>query len=325
LLRIHLTAEDLLRIKFASEPAPLIDVGHALAALQRQDPVFGRWRRGAAPRIPVAVRPLLGLVPPTATAPLFLDPISASLAEGLEQVQRTPRGLVASELSRVFPAGPPRTWVRLLAEHDRQTWRDLDRALSLAYRHLLADSWSRLRQAHRAELAWRSRLIAESGVQATLSALHPAVGWDGPVLLIKTPREWDFRPGGAGLTLLPSALWTGRPMATWHPDGSVAIIYAGLTPLPLTSEAPADPLAGLLGHTRAALLRLSLAERTTTELARGLEISLATVSSHTKALRQANLIVSIRSGKAVLHSATPLGARLVEGCSPPRSAGLPSA
>lgn len=323
-LRVHLTAEDLLRTRFASQPAPLIELSHALAALRRRDPVLGTWRRSAAARFPQAARPLLGLVPASATGPLFLDPVSTGLAEGLEMVQQAPTRVVCGELQRVFGTRPPPPWVRLLAARDRQTWRDLDRAQRAAYDQLLRDAWPRVRAGFRAELAWRSRLIAELGVQAALSALHPRISWDGTIMQIEAEGQLDVYPGGVGLTLLPSVLWTGRPMITDHPDGSTVIVYPALTPLPLIDVGAADPLAGLLGHTRAGVLRLAFRERTTTELARELGTSAATISGHTKALRAAGLIVTARAGKAVLHSVTPLGGRLLESAggrdlSPPAS------
>jgi DNA-binding MarR family transcriptional regulator len=95
--------------------------------------------------------------------------------------------------------------------------------------------------------------------------------------------------------------------------GPVTIVYPAMTPLPLVDEAASDALAGLLGHTRAAVLRLALTERTTTQLASELGVSAATVSGHTKALRAAGLIATARSGRAVLHSVTPLGGRLLGG------------
>jgi DNA-binding transcriptional ArsR family regulator len=212
----------------------------------------------------------------------------------------------------------------MLAERDRQSWHDLDRALRLAYQHLLAGSWPRVWSGFRSELAWRGRLIAELGVQAALSTLHPAITWSGTVLQIDTPKELDFHPRGAGLTLLPSVLWTGRPLIGDHPDGSTVIVYPALTPLPLIDEVAGDPVGGLLGRTRAAVLRLTIQERTTTELAGELGISAATVSGHTKMLRDAGLIVTTRAGKAVLHSVTPLGGRLLEGAAPPPAGGRPT-
>ncbi len=101
-----------------------------------------------------------------------------------------------------------------------------------------------------------------------------------------------------------------------HPDGSTVIVYPALTPLPLIDEAVGDPAGALLGRTRAAVLRLTAREHTTTELASELGVSAATVSGHTKTLRDAGLIVTTRAGKAVLHSLTPLGGRLLEGAAP---------
>ncbi|HZR48971.1 MAG TPA: helix-turn-helix domain-containing protein [Streptosporangiaceae bacterium] len=314
MLQVHLTAEDLLRTKFASQPAPLIELSLALATLQRRDPVFGTWRRSAAARLPAAARPLLDLIQPTGAGPVFLDPITTSLAEGLEEVQHSPSKLVLDELHWLFPAGPPAPWIRLVATRDRQTWRELHAAQRLAHRNLIDGTATRARHGYQAELAWRGQMIAESGVQATLSALHPSISWHGAILQINTPGHWELRPGGNGLTLMPSVYWTGHPTFTWHPDGSLAIIYAALTPLPLISQTHGDPLASLLGHTRAALLHLTVTEQTTTSLARELHVSPATVSAHTKTLRAAGLITTVRAGKAVLHSITPLGNRLLRSC-----------
>jgi DNA-binding transcriptional ArsR family regulator len=311
-LRIHLTAEDLLRIKFAAQPAPLIEVSTALAMLQRQDPGFAAWRRWAAAHLPAKARPLLELVPPTATGPLFLDPSSPSLPEALELVQRAPPEFVTAELDRVFAARPPTSFARRLAGRDREAWSDLRNALRLTHARLLENAWPQICAGFRAEVVWRGQVITDHGVRAAMSALHPLVSWDGPVMQIGIATEWDAWPRGCGLTLLPSLLWAGRPLVSWHIDGSVLIIYPALTPLPLIGEVTGDPLARLLGGTRAALLRLALQERTTSQLARELGVSAATVSSHTKTLRSAGLIVTVRAGKAVLHSVTPLGDRLLE-------------
>ena len=294
MLRIHLTAEDLLKTRFASQPAPLVETGLAIAALKRREPLFRAWRRSAAARFPLAARPLLELIPPSATGPLFLDPLSADLAEGLELVQSAPASYVTEELRRVARSRPPGPWLRSLAARDRDTWRDLDRALRAAHWHLV------------------------EGVREYLEAnkfdlLSGGIGWNGTVLQIETPRELDFHPGGAGLTLMPTAMWTGRAMVAGRPNGPVTIVYPAVTPLPLVDDVTRDALAGLLGHTRAAVLRLALTQRTTTQLASELGVSAATVSGHTKALRAAGLIVTARSGQAVLHSVTPLGGRLLDG------------
>jgi DNA-binding transcriptional ArsR family regulator len=310
-LRIHLTAEDLLKTRFASQPAPLLENVLAVATVQRREPVFERWRRSAAAQMPAAARPLFELIPPSATGPLFLDPITTDLAEGLELVQAVPASFVRRELRRLSARRPPGQYLRSLASTDRDTWRDLDLALRVTHHHLVEEAWPRILSAFRSELAWRSMLITDLSVQATLCTLHPSISWNGAVMQIETPAEFDYYPGGAGLMLMPSPLWTGRAMAAQQPDGSMLILYPAMTPLPLIDEAANDPLAELLGHTRAAVLSLALTQRTTTELARELGVSAATVSGHTKTLRAAGLIATARAGKAVLHSVTPLGSRLL--------------
>ncbi len=311
MLRVHLTAQDLLRTRFASQPAPLIEVVLALAALQRRDPGFGRWRRAAAAGFPVQLRALLELVPPSATGPVFLDPFCTDLAEGLALVEQTPASFAAGEIRRVYAARSPTPLARMLAERDRGTWQDLVRALHLAHRYLLQDNLPQLHSGFRSEVAWRSRLLAELGLHDTLAALHPLVSWNGTMLQIDAPAELDLYPGGAGLMLLPSLFWTGRPLLGEHPDGSAVLVYPAITPLPLVGEVTEDPLGELLGHTRAAVLGLAVTERTTSELARELHVTAAAVSGHTKTLRAAGLIVTTRAGKAVRHSVTPLGDKLL--------------
>jgi DNA-binding transcriptional ArsR family regulator len=305
-----------LRTRFATHPAPLIEVGHALAALHRRDPVLASWRRAAATGLPRAAQPLLQLIPPSATGPLFLDPVTTSLGEGLDLVQSAPASFVRAELDRITGPRRPPPWMQNLADRDPDAWRDLDHGLRLSYQHLLRGNWPRVWSGFRAELAWRGRLIAERGVQAALSTLHPSISWSGPVLQIRAQKDLELHPRGGGITLLPTMLWTGRPMITNHPDGSTVIVYPALTPLPLIDEAAGDPVSELLGRTRAAVLRLTCRDRTTTELASELGVSAATVSGHTKTLREAGLIVTCRAGKAVLHSLTPLGGRLLEGAAP---------
>jgi len=143
----------------------------------------------------------------------------------------------------------------------------LDLALRLAHDHLMADAWPRILAGFRSELAWRSRLIAELGVQAALSTLHPSISWNDTVMQIEDRKDLDIYPGDAGLTLMPSALWTGRPLLARPPDRSVLVLCPALTPLPLIDAPASDPLADLLGHTRAAILKLTFTGRSS-ELAR---------------------------------------------------------
>ncbi|MFD0382140.1 ArsR/SmtB family transcription factor [Streptomyces stramineus] len=72
-----------------------------------------------------------------------------------------------------------------------------------------------------------------------------------------------------------------------------------------------DALAAVVGRTRLDTLLLLADEHTTSGLARRLNVSNATASAHTAALRGAGLITTTRAGRAVLHRRTALGSLLV--------------
>ncbi|GLY74139.1 ArsR/SmtB family transcription factor [Actinoallomurus iriomotensis] len=306
MLRLRFTAEDLMNVRFAARPAPLLELGMAVATYQRDDAVFARWTRRA--RLTGEARALLELIPPGANGPLFLDPYSDGLEDGLETVLSTPPDHVRAELVRTTRPTP---WTTRLAGRDREAWRTLERALRGAYATLIAPDRERVRASFDADLAWRRALLAERGVAAALASLYPGSRWDGTTLEVEVPEESAHAPAGRGLTLMPSAFWTGRPMIGRHSDGSMLLLYPALTPLPLVDVRARDALAALLGRTRAAILSLVTEGRTTSELAAELGVSAASVSAHTKTLRGAGLIVTLRTGKAVNHVATPLGMRLL--------------
>ncbi|MGB9378319.1 MAG: hypothetical protein WCB04_12475, partial [Mycobacteriales bacterium] len=92
MLRVHFTAQDLMRVRFAPRPAPLMELGLAVAMLQRRDrsAVFSRWRSDRRQRMPASALPLLSLVPTSGAGPMFLDPLSESFDDGMDTVLSTP-------------------------------------------------------------------------------------------------------------------------------------------------------------------------------------------------------------------------------------------
>lgn len=315
MLRLHFTTADLLRVRFAKEPAPLLELGLALATVQqsRPDPLFARWSRAAAAALTPSARPLLHLVPASGAGPTFIDPPVHDVREGLDLVLSTPSERVAAELERVFAAErrvPP--WVSDLARRDRTAWRELALALAAAHAALLGPDWQRIRSSFATDLAWRGRLLQEEGLQTMLTGLLPGSSWQGTTLSLPSARPREVRLDGHGLTLLPSAVWRGGPLHCPHPDGSRLLVYPALTPLPLVGDPEQDdPLAALLGPTRARVLELLTRPRSTTAVARDLAISAASASVHARTLRAAGLVATRRDGKQVLHVCTPLGARLL--------------
>ncbi len=144
-----------------------------------------------------------------------------------------------------------------------------------------------------------------------LTSLVPGARWHDTRLEIDTAHHREIRLGGRGLALMPTAFWAGPPLLADAPEQPVLLVYPSHTPALLRTEPDHDPLAGVLGPTRAAVLRLLSHPTVTKDIARKLGISAASASEHATALRAARLIISCRDGKAVLHRATPLGLDLI--------------
>lgn len=317
MLQLHFTAQDLLQVRFAEGPAPLMELGLSAATLQRADrpEVFGRWRRDRQRTLPREALPLLQLVPANGAGPLFLDPLVDSLQEGLDGVMATGRDTARRELQRVCPAYRPVTpWVRDLADRDRAAWSQLHDAVRAAHDALIAPDWGRIRATYAADVAWRTSLLATHGLGAALTSLYPGSRWSGTTLQIDLPHAAELSLDGSGITLMPSTVWTGQPLVGDDGAGRRLLLYPALTPLPQAAADPAqDPVVALLGRTRAAVLRALSSPRTTGQLAHDLQISSASASQHVSTLRNAGLAASDRDGKNVWHVRTSLGSELLRG------------
>ncbi|WP_225731127.1 MULTISPECIES: DUF5937 family protein [unclassified Nocardia] len=316
MLRIQCTADDLLRVTIAGQPLPLAEAAIAMAMIQRRDahPVFAPWRKRVLRGLPSQAHPLLQLVSPRGAGPDFLEPPSVDFDEGIDRIMSTPLATVRAELRWMSAIDRPVTpWVRLLAERDRDAWRELEQALRSGYRAVLAERWPQLRAAFNAETAWRTRILARDGLYAALSGLAPSIRWrDTTTLEVDSPNDATIMLTGRGIILYPTLLWTGHLLAGQHPDGRLLLFYPAATPLPLLdAPAPAEPITALLGATRARALRVLIHQRTTSELARDLDVTVPAASLQAKTLREAGLVASQRDGKAVLHQCTPLGLDLL--------------
>ncbi|MBZ4322506.1 ArsR/SmtB family transcription factor [Streptomyces huiliensis] len=314
MLRVHLTAEDLARVRFAPRPAPLQELNAALSmlVLPRDALLFGRWRNRLLRALPPAAEPLADLVP-LGAAPRFLDVFHDTLADGLDAVRAAP-GLVRPELERVHGGRPPAPWAHRLHADDPAAWQLLRRAQRAAFDTVLAPVWPLVQDLHRAEFTRHAVTASEHGTGAALAALVPGGRFLGTIWELPSPDDRDLRPAGRGLLLLPTFHWTGHPLVADLPDGPLGLTYPAGPGLPLDpagTEGPAEPLSAVLGRTRLDILLLLANEHTTTGLARHLGVSNATASAHTAALRGAGLIASARRGRSVLHRRTALGDLLV--------------
>ncbi|WP_323182563.1 winged helix-turn-helix domain-containing protein [Streptomyces sp. NBC_00094] len=212
---------------------------------------------------------------------------------------------------------PP--WIRDLHGGDEGAWRRLDHAQGAAYETVLAPVWPLVQDLHRAEFTRHALTVAEQGLGAALTAAAPSSRlrdgmWEWPGV----PGGRDVHLDGRELVLLPTFHWRGGPLVQDLQGRPVVLAYPAGRGLPLAPDGGGtreEALTGVLGRTRAELLRALDEARTTTGLARRLGVSNATASAHAQALRTAGLITTTRTGRSVHHERTPLGG-LVAGDSP---------
>ena len=329
MLTVELSAEDMGRVRFAAAPAPLLEtvlmlfeLRHDLPARSRGNPFGGGhdWREAARPAFASAGRPLLQLAP-TRQAPYYLDVLTPDAEEAFHLVQVTPESVHRDNVKRIEAnnSAPNPAWLQRYADGDPAVLGDLDRALRAFHAACLAPQWPSVTARFHRDVAERSALMRRHGVIAVLGTLSPDLHLRGMTLEGRCP--WDRRVAlmGRGLVLMPSAFWTGHPLITWDPQDRSrhVLIYParrdpgqafghGMSPHP-----GEDPLALLIGTTRAAVLRALRQPRTTTELARHIGISPSSASGHAATLRAAGLATSERHGQAVVHRLSELGMALL--------------
>lgn len=142
--------------------------------------------------------------------------------------------------------------------------------------------------------------------------LHPSISWHGDRLRVTDPWSHTGPVSGDGLLLIPSVFcWPGvRKMVApytaslCYPASGVGTLWdCGPTP-------PPDPLADLIGRTRAGLLTTLTTPASTTALARRLAVTPSAVSQHLSVLRSCGLVTRARVGPVVLYQRTTRGDQL---------------
>jgi DNA-binding transcriptional ArsR family regulator len=315
LTRVRFSPDDLLLTRFAEAPAPLVEASAGLLEMRRRPAVLSRWVVRARLAFPASARPLLDLIPPSLPSPGFVDPPVPDLGEALEIVRATPVPVLAQEVPACWPgSGRPPSWLRALAAGDPEAMAIVVRGLRDFYLTCVAPQWPHIVATFRADVADRIGVLATGGLAEVLGTLHETLVWRDNSL----ERYWrtgDCSLDGLGVQLLPSALWTGPPLFSDHPPqaGGNALIYAARRPVAADDTGQPGNLAGLLGHTRAAVLRALRTPRSTTELAACVGTSAPSASEHATALRASGLVQTVRRGRGVNHSLTPLGRSLLNG------------
>jgi len=341
-VRLVLDGEDLRKVRLLPSADPIeemIIAAHRLPLLAA-DPLLGGWARRTVTSLGPAGVPLLEVMnsPFVQVSDLTQTPPMAgrSFEQALHSILTAPVEKWRSEVEYLGTLGIPAGPARGLADGDPTAIGNFGDALRRFHDAAFAPYWTAVTAYTAGGRDSLMRLMAASGIDALLNALHPSVSWQPPILTMDlrvacppgcvhqmisrsiAPTD-TFVAGGRGLLLLPSVFASSPTFRVPDPDEDEPFLltvpvaadwnaFAG-SPTPAGNS----PLADLMGPTRAAVL-IALAQRelTTSELARTANISVASASEHASVLRVANLITSTRRGNRVIHRLTALGAVLVQ-------------
>ncbi|MFI8930404.1 ArsR/SmtB family transcription factor [Streptomyces sp. NPDC053474] len=336
MLRLHLTADDLSRIRVADRPDPLAETVLSLPLLQVERPdraataALSGWRE----RTRRALRPEMGLLFDLAPAgvgeyvpEVFTHAVTGSLTDSLDHTWSLPGSQWAADwrATRMLRPRAPR-WIHELHHGDR-TWAALVRRELRSYHALaVAPYWSQLLACAHSDRAQRALTAVDTGVEGLLGTLHPEISWVRGVLTVPCDMDTDLELGGRGLLLVPT-FFCPRPLVlvdNAEPERPFVLRYPLARSLldcasvvTCETEAAEGGLSALLGATRARTLQEVRSPVGTVELARRIGTSAATASHHASVLRAAGLLTTRREGPGVRHALTPLGRALLDAGPPP--------
>jgi DNA-binding transcriptional ArsR family regulator len=166
-----------------------------------------------------------------------------------------------------------------------------------------------------AEVGRRAAELAASGLGAVLRGLHCSVRITEWGLEIDRPFTFTHRSEGLGIVLVPSPFLVDEVRVGMQEGQPVRLLYPTGNPVPgRPGDDDADPLARMLGGTRAAVLRALRTGCGTVTLSRRIGSSPSTASEHVAVLRAAGLVATARTGRGVRHWLTPLGAQMLKRC-----------
>ncbi len=318
---LRFTQGDALRCRFGA--SPLWETMSAVRVLngQRHRPLYAPWVAAKAEvAATVDLSGLKALQPRVGFTPDFLTPppkaSRAKFATEIARVRSAPLDRVRAELTRSRdelnnPGAPEIN--RMLADPAGARERLADEIES-AWTALIQPDWPLISRVLEDDIAYRGRQLTDGGLAALFDDLHPNLAWEDDRLVATRYRAEDRELTGQGLLLVPGVFAWPYLVVVVAPSYQPTLVYPARGAARLWSDAPAppDPLARLLGRTRATLLVALDPPATTSALAAQYGLALATVAEHLAALRDAGLATRRRTGHQVHYRRTEVGQAVID-------------
>ena len=229
-----------------------------------------------------------------------------------EALRETDAAVAAADIARLRHLRPEAGAARM------QPAEFLDRtctALAGYWKAVLAPRWELVQAIVDADIEYQRRTLSREGLAAAISGMHEEVSFAAQRIRINMrTRHIETKASGQGVWFVPSVFrW---PWFSVDVREAAPVIYAARGAGRVWEEdqaADGDALAGLIGRSRAALLKELQVPRTTTVLAQRLGLSPGTVSEHLSVMVASGLLETRRDGRRVFYGRTAIGTLLVQG------------
>ncbi|MEU4389091.1 DUF5937 family protein [Kribbella sp. NPDC023855] len=312
---------DTLRCRFGT--SPLWETMSAVRVLNQHQrrPLYSPWvaaKKELAAEIDLsllrAVQPRSGFTPDFLTPPPRAS--RAKFATEIARVRSTPLDRVRAELIRSRdeqnnPAGPE---IDRMLEDPAGTRERMADQIEHAWETLIRPDWPMISRVLDDDIAHRGEQLTSGGLAKLFDDLHPTLTWQDGRLIASSYRADDAELTGQGLLLVPGVFAWPYLVLVVAPSYQPTLVYPARGAARLWSDVPAppDPLATLLGRTRATLLVALDPPATTSALAAQYGLALATVAEHLAALHGAGLATRRRTGHQVHYRRTEVGQAVVD-------------
>jgi DNA-binding transcriptional ArsR family regulator len=315
---------DLARIRFARSPVQELVTSMRIGGRADRTRMHRPWAdsvRGAVAGLRLEL--LRPLIADPRYLPDFLTPsperMDTRFADELDRLRATPDAIVRANLDLLGGAAAlPEALIPLYEDPERQLGR-LAAEMQAYWAAAIGPIWPRLAGLLDAEVGYRADQLTSGGIVRLLGNLHPELEYAQDALRILWPTwQTQSRLDGAGVLLVPGVFVWPSLMVETDPRAPKLVYSARGVGQVWDSSArrPAPPIADLLGRSRATLLAKLDLPLSTTQVARDLGLSAASVSEHLSVLRRSGLVAARRSGRSVLYQRTLLGTDLLGAAAP---------
>lgn len=312
---------DALRCRFGTSPVWETMSAVRVLNLHQYRPLYSPWVASKAELAAKLDLSLLRAVQPRAGfTPDFLTPppraSRAKFATEIARVRSTPLDRVREELiwSRDALKNPGGPVIDRMLSDPAGAREQLADQIESAWETLIKPDWPMISRVLDDDIAHRGEQLTSGGLARLFDDLHPTLTWEDGQLVAARQRSPDRELTGQGLLLIPGVFAWPYLVMVVAPSYQPTLVYPARGAARLWSDVPAppDPLATLLGRTRATLLVALDPPATTSALAAQYGLALATVAEHLAALHGAGLATRRRSGHQVHYRRTEVGQAVVD-------------